>query len=335
MQGTVAGVCRFVWGLVLLACAASLAGAGDPAAPDFDRWLSELRAEALAMGIDAATVDAAFAETQPLERVLELDRHQPEGTLSFDAYLARVINDKRVRDGRARLRRHGRLLAQLQRKYGVQPRVLVALWGIESDFGRRMGSFRVVDALATLAHDGRRSEFFRGELMNALTILDDGHIELEKMLGSWAGAMGQPQFMPSSFLSYAVDHDGDSRADIWNSTADALASAANYLSRHGWDSEFKWGRRVRLPEGFDDDARRPLRAWQQLGVRRADGSALPVVDVEGRIVRPGGPDGPAYLVYGNYDVLLKWNRSNYFASAVGILADRLRTASTRVASALR
>jgi len=321
---------KLVSGIALLACIVGFAAAEETETPDFDRWLSEFRTEALARDIDTATLDAAFAETRPLDRVLELDRHQPESTLSFDAYLARVINDKRVRDGRARLERHGKLLAQLQEEYDVQPHVLVALWGIESDFGRRTGSFSVIDALATLAYDGRRSAFFRGELMHALTILDDGHVEPARMLGSWAGAMGQPQFMPSSFHAYAVDHDGDSRRDIWGSTADALASAANYLATNGWRGDLRWGREVRLPEGFAEgigDERRSLREWQELGVRCRNGSTLPTADVSGRVVRPDGSAGPAYLVYDNYEVLLHWNRSHYFASAVGILSDRIRAVS--------
>jgi membrane-bound lytic murein transglycosylase B len=302
--------------------------------PDFDGWLAAVRAEAISRDISPAIVDAALAETRPIDRVLELDRRQPEGTLEFEAYLARIVTDRRVRDGHSLLSQHSNLLARLQREYGVQPRILVALWGIESDFGRRTGTFRVVDALATLAFDGRRSEFFRGELLDALTILDQGHVEPSRMLGSWAGAMGQPQFMPSSFLRYAVDHDRDARRDIWDSTADTLASAANYLASHGWDPDLKWGRAVRLPGDFDHtlvgrQARRSLEQWHRLGVRRADGSALPSVDITGWIVTPGDETGPAYLVYDNYGVLLKWNRSDYFATAVGILSDRLRKPGVR------
>jgi len=320
--------------LLLLACALPVQAEG----PDFDGWLAAVREEALAREISPAIVDAAFAETQPIDRVLELDRRQPESTLDFEAYLARIVTERRVRDGHNLLTKHSDLLARLQQEYGVPPRVLVALWGIESDFGRRTGSFRVVDALATLAFDGRRSEFFRGELLDALTILDQGHVEPSRMLGSWAGAMGQPQFMPSSFLHYAVDHDRDSRRDIWDSNADTLASAANYLASHGWDADLKWGRAVRLPEGFDRGlvgrkARRSLEEWHRLGLRRADGSALPSVDVAGWVVTPGEATDPAYLVYANYGVLLKWNRSDYFASAVGILSDRLRTGELRASDA--
>jgi membrane-bound lytic murein transglycosylase B len=306
-----------------------LAVAGLAERPDFDTWLSELRAEARARKISSATLDAMLTEIRPLERVIELDRKQPEGTMTFAGYLDLVVSPRRVETGRARLREHGEVLERIREAYDVQPRFIVALWGVESDYGRRTGGFPVVEALATLAYDGRRSAFFRAELLDALQIADEGHVEPARMLGSWAGAMGQPQFMPSSFRSYAVDFDGDERRDIWNTTDDVLASAANYLARSGWRGDERWGREVRLPDDLDPDlvgtkVRRPLAAWATAGVRRADGSALPRAEMEASIVQPDGPQGRSFLVYGNYRALLRWNRSDYFATAVGILSDRIR-----------
>jgi membrane-bound lytic murein transglycosylase B len=296
--------------------------------PGFPDWLTELRDEALERQISAATLDAALANLQPNDKVIELDRKQPESEMTFERYLKIVVTPERIRTGRRKLAEHRALLREVQERFGVQPRFLVALWGVESNYGRRMGSFPVVEALATLAWDGRRGAFFRGELLDALRILDEGHIEPDRMLGSWAGAMGQPQFIPSSFRRYAVDFDGDARRDIWQSEADVLASAANYLSTEGWDDDLIWGREVRLPDGFDPQllgrkTRRSLGEWQELGVRRANGKSLPRADVHASIVQPGGEGGPSYVVYDNYRVLLRWNRSEYFATAVSLLSDRI------------
>lgn len=295
---------------------------------DFEDWIAALRVEALGRGISAATLDAALADVRPLEKVIELDRKQPEFKLTFEQYLGHVVNDRRVSDGKRRLHEHRALLQEIETRYGVQPRFIVALWGIESDYGRRMGSFPVIEALVTLAHDKRRADFFRGELFHALRILDQGHVSPERMLGSWAGAVGQPQFMPSSFHNFAVDHDGDSRQDLWDSVPDVLASVANYLSKSGWKGDRIWGREVELPPGFDPALAgrkngRSLAEWQRLGVRRLGGGRLPVADLDAAIVLPDGPGGRAFAVYGNFGVLLKWNRSDYFATSVGILADRL------------
>jgi len=318
--------------LLLFLLATAIAYSGTSAAtpsPDFQAWLSDLRTEALARGTSAATLDTALSDIVPIPRVIELDRRQPEFTLSFDEYLTRVVSERRVRLGRRLLAENGRLLDAIAEQYRVQPRFIVALWGIETDFGRLTGGYPVVDSLATLAFDGRRSTFFRQELLIALQILDEGHIGVDDMKGSWAGAMGQVQFMPSSFQRFAVDYDGDGRRDIWSSRADALASAANYLANSGWRSDQTWGRPVRLPRDFDHalvgrDAVRPLSEWQALGVHRADGRRLPRSELSASLIQPGGPGGPTFLVYDNYRTLLKWNRSDYFATAVGTLADRIR-----------
>ena len=296
--------------------------------PSFSQWIDALRQEALQRGIRGSTLDAALAGIEPIARIIELDRKQPEFTLTFRQYMDRVVPRARVEKGRQRLRENRALLVEIGRKYGVQPRFLVAFWGIETDFGRHTGGFRVIPALATLAYDGRRSAYFRRELLNALEILDQGHIALPDMVGSWAGAMGQSQFMPSSFVTFAVDYDGDGRKDIWNTKADVFASAANYLSRVGWKGDQTWGRPVRLPSGFDTGLaslkiRKRLSEWQRLGVRRADGGDLPKRDLMAAVVLAEGPGGPAYLVYDNYHAILKWNRSTFFALAVGSLAEQI------------
>ena len=298
---------------------------------DFDRWLADFRKEARAEGISKATLDRAFADVTPIAKVLEYDRSQPEFTRSFWNYLDRAISQERVERGRKLLRQHADLLSDIRADYGVQPRYLVAFWGLETNFGDYTGGFPVIGALTTLAYDPRRSEFFRAELMYALKILDGGHIPLSRMLGSWAGAMGQSQFMPSTFARYAVDRDGDGRKDIWGSLPDMFASAANYLSQIGWDDSETWGREVRLPDGFDFElvgleTRKHISEWQDLGVRRANGNDLPIADIEGSIIVPAGASGPAFLVYGNYRAILTWNRSHSYALAVGHLSDRLRGA---------
>ncbi len=294
---------------------------------DFESWLMDLRREAQAKGITPRTLDEALTGVRPIDRVLELDRRQPEFTLTFRDYLARVVNDARVEKGRRLLEENRALLERIGRKYGVQPRFIVALWGIESDYGRLTGGFPVIAALATLAFDGRRSAFFRQELLNALRIIDEGHISAAAMTGSWAGAMGQSQFMPSSFLSFAVDYDGDGRRDIWTSLPDVFASIANYLSRSGWSEELTWGRPVSLPPNFPSDqaglsVRKTLAEWNAQGVRKLDGSPLPARDLLASVIRPGDGED-AFLAYDNYRVIMKWNRSQFFATAVGTLADRL------------
>ncbi|MGQ0675968.1 MAG: lytic murein transglycosylase [Rhodospirillales bacterium] len=311
-----------------LALAAALPAGHARAQPqDFQAWLKDLKAEALAAGLKRSTLDEALDGIQPIARVIELDRKQPEFVLTFREYMLRVVNDARVEKGRRLLEEHKALLEGVGRKFGVQPRFIVALWGIETDFGRLTGGFPVIAALATLAFEGRRAQFFRKELLNALRIVDQGHIRGGDMIGSWAGAMGQSQFMPSSFLSFAVDYDGDGRRDIWTTLPDVFASIANYLGKSGWNADQNWGLAVRLPEGFDAalaslEVKKPLAEWTKLGVRRADGQALPDRPVEASIVKPGNGED-AFAVYDNYRVVMKWNRSLYFATAVGTLADRI------------
>jgi membrane-bound lytic murein transglycosylase B len=307
--------------------AASICAEAQAQTRDFKAWVKELKAEAAGAGIGQATLDDALDAIQPIDRVIELDRKQPEFTITFQQYMQRAVNDARVEKGKRLLEDHKALLGEVSRKFGVQPRFIVALWGIETDFGRITGGFPVIAALATLAYEGRRAAFFRKELLNALRIVDQGHVSPGNMLGSWAGAMGQSQFMPSSFLSYAVDYDGDGRRDIWNSLPDVFASIANYLGKSGWNGEQNWGRAALLPPGFDPalaslDVKKPLADWAKLGVRRADGAPLPDRPFDASVVKPGNGDD-AFVVYENYRVIMKWNRSLFFATAVGTLADRI------------
>jgi membrane-bound lytic murein transglycosylase B len=295
---------------------------------EFEQWLDALRDEAVGEGISAATLEAALLDIQPIERVIELDRKQPEFTETFWTYLDKRVTPWRIERGRELLKTHRSLLQEVSSKYGVPPRYLVAFWGLETNFGSYLGAFPVVGALATLAYDERRSDFFRVQLLDALKILDHGDITPARMKGSWAGAMGHLQFIPTTFTRYAVDATGDGKRDIWNTLPDVFASGANYLSQVGWKEDEIWGREVRLPKNFDWQLaglthKKPLSEWSQLGVRRANGAALPKADMRGAIVLPQGYRGPAFLVYGNFEVILTWNRSINYAIAVGHLADRL------------
>jgi len=293
----------------------------------FEKWLAGLRREALSQGISGAILDEALSGLTPVPRVIQLDRSQPESSMSFEEYLKLVAPQERIEEGRARLAENRPLLQEIAIRYGVQPQFVVALWSIESDFGRRMGSFSVVGALVTLAYDGRRSNYFRGELLNALRILNDGDIKPHQMLGSWAGAMGQCQFMPSSFRRYAVDYDNDGRRNIWESRADVLASIANYLSQHGWRGGEPWGQEVRLPSRFNEKLlgrkhRKTLGEWEALGVKPTEGEQFPPSITRASLIRAGEKE---YLVYDNWQTLMKWNPSVYFSTAVGYLADRINS----------
>ncbi len=295
---------------------------------DFSAWLAEFRTEAVAKGISVETLDTAFEDIQLIKRVVELDRNQPEFKLTLDTYMKNVVSQTRISRGRRLLAEHRELLEKVSQKYGVQPRFLVAIWGIESNFGDHRGGFSVIRALTTLAYDARRGKFFRNELMNALRILDEGHISLANMRGSWAGAMGQVQFIPSSFISFAVDFNNDGQKDIWQNLPDIFASAANYLSSYKWQKGRTWGRQVDLPEWFDHDMvslkiKKDLSEWQRIGVRRLNGDDLPKVDIKGSLVLPSGKGGPAFLVYDNYRAIYKWNKSHFYVIAVGTLADRI------------
>ena len=298
------------------------------ARPDFDAYVTTLKQEAVAAGISAATVQAAFADIRLIEVAIKHDKNQPEFKLTLDTYIPRAVPQWKVNQARALYRQHLPLLTKIGREYGVQPRFIVALWGIETNFGKLTGNFPLISSLVTLAWEGRREAFFKGQLFDALRIIEQGHVTPAAFKGSWAGAMGQVQFMPSSFLKYAVDQDGDGRKDLWGDLADVFGSAANYLHQNGWREDETWGRRVRVPDSLDPalfglEVRKPLSAWQALGVRQQDGSRLPKVDMQASLIRPDDVHGRSYLAYDNYRVLRHWNRSPYFVVAVGTLADRI------------
>ncbi len=312
-------------------CAVLMLASGSAVAEqqNFEQWLGELRQEAIGKGISEQIFDTAFKGVKPIPRIIKLDRKQPEFTLTLEQYVSRVVPKRRINLGKKRLEANRELLQQVAEKYGVQPRFLVAFWGIETDFGRLTGGHSVIAAITTLAYDGRRSAFFRRQLFDALHILEEGHITSDKMIGSWAGAMGQAQFMPSTFRAYAVDFDGDDKIDLWGNLGDVFASAANYLSQIGWKDDQTWGREIKLPDNFDKsllglDIKKSLAEWDKLGVRRLSGKHLPKRDMQASLVQPDeGKYVRSYLVYDNYRAIRHWNKSHKFAIAVGTLADSI------------
>lgn len=303
-------------------------GPADAAPPSFQDFLADVSDEAQRQGVSSAVLRRAFASIQPNSKVLELDRKQPEFTLTWDQYRDGRISQQRVDRGRQVFADNRALLDAIAGRFRVNPRVIIAIWGLETNYGGFTGNFNVVEALATLAWEGRRAEFFRKELLAALRILEKGDVTPERMRGSYAGAMGHPQFMPTSFEQLAVDFDGDGRRDIWSNRADALASIANYLARRGWREDEPWGREVTLPEGFDPslagrDNRKPLREWAGFGVAAVDGAALPPLDMDAAILLPGGAGGQAFAVHGNFDVIRRYNPSDSYALVIGLLSDRV------------
>ncbi|MGZ8995622.1 MAG: lytic murein transglycosylase [Rhodospirillales bacterium] len=319
-----------VAGLASGAACAQPADAAVTAAPErsFADWLGAVRSEAAGRGVSARTLDTTLAHARLLDDVIALDRKQPEFSQTFWQYLDKRVTPQRIERARRLLAEHRGLLEATYQRFGVQPRFIVAFWALESNFGDFTGSHPAVSAVATLAFDDRRSGFFREQLLALLQSIDDGDIPAAAT-GSWAGALGQPQFIPTTYRRFAVDGDGDGRRDLWGSHADVFASAANYLAASGWDRERTWGREVRLPQGFDLtlsglETQKPLAEWQRLGVRNAEGRALPAVDLSASLVLPGGiVGGPALLVYPNFRTIMAWNRSILYAVAVGHLADRI------------
>jgi membrane-bound lytic murein transglycosylase B len=326
--------------LSLTLAAVPVAQEAAPAPVPFEEWLAALRMEAQAKGISQRTVDAALGSVERLPIVVERDRTQAELTLTLDQYLARRLPPRAVRTAREMASKHRTELRRASSRYGVPPSVIVAVWGLESNFGRFQGVRPTVATLVTLAYDGRRQAFFRDELFAALRIVDNGDVAVEALKGSWAGAMGQPQFMPSSYLKWAADGDGDGRRDIWTSLPDVFASVASYLKEHGWTEGQRWGREVRVPDaiaaqvaaavpmrlaGACQAARemtepRPLPAWRALGVTQRSGAGLPAGDLPASLIRV---DTRAFLVYGNYEALLGYNCAHTYALSIGILADRI------------
>jgi len=324
----------------LSACAGSAPGVGGGARPDapdpamqtvpnagFDAWVAGFRGRALGQGVSAGTFDAAFAGAGFLPGVIERDRNQTEFTRTLEDYLAIAASEERVSMGRAALRDQAGLLAEIEARYAVEPKVVVAVWGMESYFGTRRGDVPVISALATLAYEGRRGAFFEAQLVAALRILQNGDVAPGGMTGSWAGAMGHTQFIPTSYLAYAVDFRGDGRRDIWaDDPTDALASAAAYLSRSGWRRGSPWGVEVRLPAGFSGPlgrgTTRSAGSWTATGVRDMDGRAVPDHG-PASIIAPMGPGGPAFMTFRNFKVITRYNNAENYVIGIGHLSDRL------------
>ena len=298
----------------------------------FANCLSEFAQKAENIGVSEQTIKSALLGSELQNKVIEYDRNQPEFVRTFADYIGKRVTPWRINKGRELLQKHQTLLQKLHEKYGIPPQYLVAFWGLETNFGQYKGKMPIIDSLATLACDQRRSAFFTKELMLALQLIDRENIKTEEMLGSWAGAMGHTQFMPSAYMQYAIDGDNDGSANLWNSIPDALTSAANFLQGLGWKPGYRWGREIFLPEDFDyglmgRSVRKSLREWQKLGVTQRDGSRVPALDLQASILLPMGHKGPAFLVYDNFSVIMKWNFSEFYAISVGYLADRLTGAS--------
>jgi membrane-bound lytic murein transglycosylase B len=315
----------------------------DPTSPaatrhiGFDTWVAELKVEALGHGVSPRVFDRAFEGVRPDAEVLISDRTQPELTRAVWDYLDRAVSETRVENGRRLYQENRAMLAEVEGRFAVDPQTIVAIWGMESAYGEFTGGHNVIEALATLAYGSRRAGFFRTHLLTALEILQAGHIAADEMYGSWAGAMGQTQFMPTAFARFATDHDGDGRRDIWGSLPDVFASTANYLSSFGWRHREPWGVEVRLPEGFpwalaDTSIRKPVGEWRALGVRRIDGSDVPESTEPAAIFLPAGYRGPAFILYDNFRTLLRYNNSDAYALAVGHLSDRVLGGGPIVAS---
>ncbi len=312
---------------LVLALSASCIAA-SPVYADFEQCKQELKATARAEGVSGGVVDQVLDAVVYNPRVIELDQQQPEFTRTFGNYYQLRVTPSRVALGRVLLATHRELLRRVQRQTGVPAHYLLAFWGLETNFGSIFGNIPVPDALTTLACDPRRSDFFTTELMAALKLIEAGDAEARQMPGSWAGAMGHVQFMPSAYLRYAVDGNGDGRRDLWGSIADAMFSAGNFLQHLGWQTGVRWGREVILPTGFDYTLANtgkalPLTYWRSLDIKDAFGRPLADADIASRLIVPAGQHGPAFITYQNFDVIMGWNRSEYYALTVGRLADRI------------
>jgi len=307
---------------------------------DFNDWLKSIRAEAVSRGISKEIVFKTLVNVKPIRRVLDRDRNQSEFKLTLARYKKRVITPRNIKKGKQKSENHSDLFNKLEEQYGVQRRFILAIWGIETRFGQVKANVPVIPAVATLAFDRRRSKYFKEQIFAVLTMLENGYVSFKQLKGSWAGAMGQPQFMPSSYLAYAVDFDGDGRRDIWKNTGDVLASIANYLSKHGWNNNLTWGREVILTSGARKRIGVPsaraapgcraltsrkeiIQTWQKQGVRRVDGSPLPSKKIKGAIVFPDGSSGRAYLVYKNYSSIMSYNCAHLYGITVGLFSDVL------------
>lgn len=315
--------------LRLAALALSLPAFAQTASPEFARCIDGLRGDARAARVQDETFSRFTQGLQPDMSVIEKLDYQPEFRMPIWDYLSGLVDDQRVAEGQAKLAQHADTLAQVQQRHGVDPATVVAVWGVESNFGQNFGNYPLVQALGTLSCYGRRQAFFRGEFYAALRILQAGHIAPERLVGSWAGAFGHTQFMPTTFERLAVDGDGDGKRDLMDNTADALASTANFLKKAGWQNDQPWGFEVKLPKGFSVDGegrktKRPMGEWVARGLIRADGSPLPASLGSAGLMTPAGASGPAFLVFKNFDAIYSYNAAESYGLAIAHLSDRLR-----------
>ncbi len=338
-ESKVTHMLRFLIRSVFLASSVSslVAFTAHASEAEFSACKAQLTEKAKARGISDNTAEKVIGDLTYQARVIELDRSQPEFVQTFPGYFSKRVTDWRVEKGQSLYEEHGELLQRLNDKYGIPPHYLLAFWGLETNFGTYKGKMPVLDSLATLACDKRRSSYFTDELMVALELLERESLTPKAMIGSWAGAMGHTQFMPSAYANYAIDGDDDGQVNLWDSEQDALTSAANFLASLGWEPGFRWGREVRLPEGFNYqlsgyDNRRPLSEWQDMGITQADGSSLGDSDISAYVVVPAGHKGPAFMAYHNFRVIMRWNNSEFYAISVGHLADRIAGANGLEAS---
>jgi len=299
---------------------------------DFKQCISSMKVQATSAGFSEYIVNDVIPTLTPLKRVITLDQRQPEFSQSFADYLKLRLTNYHIQTGRKKLREHKVLFDKLSQQYGIPAQYLVAFWGLETNFGRHKGKMSVLNSLATLACDQRRSEYFTSEIFDLFHLIDNKAVTVKQLKGSWAGAMGHMQFMPSAFRKYAIDGDNDGKIDLWQSETDALTSAANYLNSIGWREKERWGRQVTLPENFafqkiKFDQFYSLATFKNLGVTRADGIALSDYEIDAELVLPAGARGPAFLVYPNFNVIMKWNLSENYALSVGLLANRIQGAA--------
>ena len=297
---------------------------------EYNEWLIDLRIESINQGISVDVFDQAMQTVKIIEKVKQLDTKQPEKTISFNDYLLRSVSKNRIESGKILYKKFEKELKQVSEFYQVQPRFIVAIWGIETNYGSYTGNFSVISSLTTLAYKGRRSSFFRKQLIAALHILNNGDISLEKMTGSWAGAMGQSQFMPTSYLEYAQDFNNDGKKDIWNDHLDIFASIAHYLKSHGWDNSRTWGREVIIPnnllkeENFSEWKNKSLKFWSDKNIKMKNSNNLPYISLKANLLLPNKDNNKAFLVYDNFNKIKKYNNSNYYALSVGVLSDRIK-----------
>lgn len=299
---------------------------------NWNHWVADVRQEALSQGISPIIFDEAFSTIhEPSRQIKSLSRSQPEHRLTYEKYRSSRVDNYRITVGRRAYKKNGALVDKIANEYGVDPCFIMSFWGMETSYGSYMGNFPVIKSLATLAYDSNRKDFFRKQLFYALHIVNDGHVTLSHFKGEWAGASGQPQFLPSSWMEYAQDYDGDGRKDIWDSKPDVFASIANYMKKNGWQTGEPWAVYVTLPKNFDDKLEgkkvvKKVSEWSAMGIKTDNGKPLPYQNLEASIIQPYG--GPVFLAYPNYKMILRYNNSIYYAGAIGYLADKICNRTT-------